>query len=144
MIKNSVRQKQKRADPWRWTEETINMEKLDIDILDGVVDVKRFVNDIYVVLVFYFVGGTVRLTIMDENKRHDWTDYQRIKDTLLGEDWEGVEIFPARRLVVDRINAYHLWCRPYPFKIGWRDGGTYAADEAFFTSVLPIDTAKLM
>ena len=89
--------------------------------------------------IFYFVDNSARLTIIDEDMRHNWGHYMRIKDELLGINWEGIELYPAHDRLVDIINAYHIWCRPTPFSIGWRDGATYSANGACFTGATPID-----
>lgn len=43
---------------------------------------------------------------------HDWRDFQRIKNELVGEDEEALEMYPAESRLVDTSNAYHLWCVP--------------------------------
>lgn len=40
---------------------------------------------------------------------HDWRDLQRIKNEILGEEAEGVELYPAESRLVDGANQYHLW-----------------------------------
>jgi hypothetical protein len=62
-----------------------------------------------------FGGGEfVRLGIHspDGEPRHDWRDFQRIKNQLCGEEWEAVELFPAESRLVDPSNFYILWCAP--------------------------------
>jgi hypothetical protein len=36
-------------------------------------------------------------------------DFQRIKNELVGPDYEGVELYPAESRLVDTSNQYHLW-----------------------------------
>jgi hypothetical protein len=51
-------------------------------------------------------------------KRHDkdvvgaerFRDFQRIKNELVGEETEAVELYPAESRLVDTSNQYHLWC----------------------------------
>ncbi len=44
---------------------------------------------------------------IDENR---WRILQHIKNTLLGEEHEAVEVYPAESRLVDTANQYHLWC----------------------------------
>lgn len=39
-----------------------------------------------------------------------YRDFMRIKDEMLGPEFEGVEVYPARSREVDASNQYHLWC----------------------------------
>lgn len=50
-----------------------------------------------------------------------WRDKQRIKNEILGPEWECVELYPAESRLVDTSNQYHLWCLPpgYPFPFGF-------------------------
>jgi hypothetical protein len=131
------------SEPQRVTWQTeIDMDQCDTSILDGVESAIWFVNGFYKVLVCHFIDKTARLTIIDENKRHNWRDYQRIKDELLGIEWEGVELYPAGSRLVDRINAYHIWCRPTAFPIGGDNMATYSANGACFTPALPMDAIR--
>lgn len=66
-------------------------------------------------------GPYVHLTIRsrDGSPRHDWRDFQRIKNELVGEEAEGVELYPAESRLVDTANHYHLWVFPsYRFPLG--------------------------
>ena len=66
-------------------------------------------------------GPYVHLTIRsaDGSARHDWRDFQRIKNELVGEEAEGVELYPAESRLVDTANHYHLWVFPqYRFPLG--------------------------
>lgn len=49
---------------------------------------------------------------IDRSARHDWRDFQAIKDQLMGEDAEAVELYPARARLLDAANQFHLWCLP--------------------------------
>jgi hypothetical protein len=63
------------------------------------------------------MGEWVHLSIKDHDRsaRHDWRDLQRIKNELVGEEFEAIEIYPAESRLVDTCNQYHL----YVFKT-WR------------------------
>lgn len=74
-------------------------------------------------------GRIVYLSVKTKDKqpRHDWRELQRIKNELVGEEVEAVELYPAESRVVDTSNQYHLFCFPelqferrrFPF--GYRD-----------------------
>jgi hypothetical protein len=53
----------------------------------------------------------------DKEAFHDWRVFQRIKNAILGEEWEGVEIYPAESRLVDTCNQYHLFCWSDTFPI---------------------------
>lgn len=59
-------------------------------------------------------GFTVYLSIKtrDKQPRHDWRELQRIKNELVGEEVEAVEVYPAESRLVDTSNQYHLYCFP--------------------------------
>lgn len=40
----------------------------------------------------------------------DWRHFQWIKNQLVGEECEAVEIYPAESRLADTSNKYHLWC----------------------------------
>lgn len=46
----------------------------------------------------------------DQSARHDWREFQRIKNELVGPEWEAVEIHPPESRLVDPSNFYLLWC----------------------------------
>jgi len=53
----------------------------------------------------------------------DWRHFQAIKNQLVGEECEGVELYPAESRLVDTSNKWHLWCIDDPtfrFPIGWK------------------------
>jgi len=45
----------------------------------------------------------------DRKPIHDWRDLQRIKNEIVGEEVEAVELYPAESRHVDTSNQYHLW-----------------------------------
>jgi hypothetical protein len=58
------------------------------------------------------------------NAEHDWRDYQRIKNELIGPEAEGVELYPAESRLVDSANQFHLWIIDGPgfqFPFGFAD-----------------------
>lgn len=50
-----------------------------------------------------------------------WRDKQRLKNELLGEHWDCVELCPSEARLVDNSNMYHLWCLPPGtlWPVGW-------------------------
>lgn len=59
------------------------------------------------------LGGAeiVHLSIkrLDKEAVHDWRDFQRIKNELVGEECDGLELYPAESRRIDAANQYHLW-----------------------------------
>lgn len=68
-------------------------------------------NDIYQVQVRGRGCGIIHLSIkrVDREPIHDWRDLQAIKNTLVGEENEAIELYPAESRRVDSANQYHLW-----------------------------------
>jgi hypothetical protein len=96
---------------------------------DGVVG-RLMQNSRYQVILREYPAGPfgpyVHLTIRnrDGSTRHDWRDFQRIKNELVGEEAEGVELYPAESRLVDTIHHYHLWVFPehrFPFGMTERE-----------------------
>lgn len=60
---------------------------------------------------------------VDKDWIHDWRHLQRIKNELIGEEFEAVELYPAESRLVDTANQYHLWALTAPgrqFPFGYR------------------------
>lgn len=88
----------------------------------------------------------IHLSIKRRDKRQiepdsHWRDLQRIKNELVGREYEAVEIYPAESRKVDTSNQYHLWVvadRGFQFPWGFnqrmvvkggdRPGGSKQAD----------------
>lgn len=49
----------------------------------------------------------------DGTARHDWRDFQAIKNQLAGEECEAFELYPADSRLLDPSNYYSLWCFPF-------------------------------
>jgi hypothetical protein len=58
------------------------------------------------------IGRMLVLSISatDESARHDWREFQQLKNMLVGAEWEAVEIYPAESELVDPSNRFYLWC----------------------------------
>jgi hypothetical protein len=76
---------------------------------EGEMDV--WANDRYLAFVREWSPGLIHLSITDRDKtdRHNWRDFQRIKNDICGTEAEGVELYPAESRLVDTSNHYHLW-----------------------------------
>ena len=55
--------------------------------------------------------GMIQLTIqnMDKSAKHDWRDFQEIKNALIGPEHEAAELYPAESRKHDIGNAFHLF-----------------------------------
>lgn len=59
------------------------------------------------------------LRTVENDTRHDWRDFQRIKNELVGPHWEAVELYPDVDRLVDSANQYHLFCFPFRLPFGF-------------------------
>jgi hypothetical protein len=51
-------------------------------------------------------------------------DFQRIKNEIVGEEFEGVELYPAESRLCDTANQYHIWVafdKGFRFDFGFTD-----------------------
>lgn len=105
-------------------------------------------NDIYTIIIDYdpdkrsdveiaegMEGKFIHLSIKRNDKEpvHDWRDLQTIKNELIGEENEALEIFPAESRLVDMSNQYHLWVyrdSEHRMPIGFKNRGVGGADDA--------------
>jgi hypothetical protein len=83
---------------------------------------EEWANDTYYVTlrrypkdpVFRSDGGVIQLGIssLDGTARHDWRDFQAVKNQLAGPECEAFELYPAESRLLDPSNYYTLWCFP--------------------------------
>jgi hypothetical protein len=68
----------------------------------------------------------------DETARHDWREFQQLKNAILGEEWEALEMYPAESRLKDPSNRFYLWCIPLGVIQWGLPGGRYVLghDEA--------------
>ena len=84
-----------------------------------------YINHLYQVQVFRVDDEMVQLNIRRRDGRpifRDWRHFQQIKNELVGEECEAVELYPAESRLVDSSNKYHLFCSTDPtfrFPFGW-------------------------
>lgn len=86
---------------------------------------RTFKNSRYTVEVRNVGDGATYLSIKRNDKdaigKERFRDFQRIKNELVSEEAEGVEIYPAESRLVDASNQYHLWCFDEPLLFGFRE-----------------------
>lgn len=80
----------------------------------GTAETRTFQNSRYIVHRTPTGGGGFRLSIrtLQNDARHDWREYQRIKNELCGEDREAVELYPREDRLVDTSNQFFLHVLP--------------------------------
>lgn len=115
-------------------EEWVKKETADPD--------EAWFNDVYYITVrrherdavFGTRGGMIQLGIAshDGTARHDWRDFQAIKNQLCGPECEGFELYPAESRLLDPSNYYTIWCFPglRRLKVGLEVCDVRGADEA--------------
>lgn len=67
----------------------------------------------------------------DNTVIRDWRHLQLIKNEIIGEEVEAVEIFPAESRMTDMANQYHLWCfldSHIPFGFSFEGGRNVSED----------------
>lgn len=86
--------------------------------------IRVYMNSRYQVNLYKVNGGPIfgdvawlSIKALDKQARHDWRDMQRIKNEIIGEEYEGIEIFPAESRLVDTANQYHLWVFMHGFRM---------------------------
>lgn len=113
-------------------------------------DVQVFLNDIYQVtrrVISASVPNIVHLNIRrrDGDACHDWRHFQQIKNELIGDECEAVELYPAESRLVDTSNKYHLvgvadpaWRSPFGALFGNRRDVSYASGNTSGTRQRPL------
>lgn len=59
---------------------------------------------------------------LDKKSVHDWRHFQLIKNELVSETREAIELYPSESRLMDTANQYHLFVFPenYVIPFGWR------------------------
>tara|TARA_Y100001938_G_scaffold130909_1_gene187376 strand:+ start:545 stop:1057 length:513 start_codon:yes stop_codon:yes gene_type:complete len=85
-----------------------------------------WVNDIYQVNINREDQEWIHLSIKRRDKQainaNKWQHFQWIKNQLVGENHEGLELYPSEKRLVNTANQYHLWVYKNPKNIipcGW-------------------------
>ena len=83
---------------------------------NSIQNAKVYQSEYYIVHVEKKEEGWIHLSIRnaDGSSRHDWRDFQEIKNTLVGRENEGIELYPAESRMLDECNQFHLWVREDP------------------------------
>lgn len=102
---------------WEWT-------PLPIDSATGLLSKILWAtrNDFYIVQAYpsvHALGDGLHLAIstLDRSGEPPWRDMQRIKDELVGEDCEAVQVYPRQEDVVDQAFMYHLFVMPRSWRL---------------------------
>jgi hypothetical protein len=66
----------------------------------------------------------------DRAPTHNWRHLQQMKNEIVGEDWEAVEIYPAEDRLADNANQTHLWAVPGRIPIGFPEGMVISDEQA--------------
>lgn len=110
----------------------LSIENATIALKMATENKQLFLNDKYQVAVFDD-GEIIHLSIkrIDREPIHDWRELQQIKNMLVGEEHEAVEIYPKESRLVDTANQYHLWVFADPdFQLPFGfNGGRVVNDE---------------
>lgn len=87
-----------------------------------------YFNGKYQVLVRYFSDDWLVLSIRREDRKPimDWRDVQWIKNQLLGDEAEMIQLFPAESRLVDTANQYYFYSPvqqepPFRFPLGFTE-----------------------
>jgi hypothetical protein len=88
---------------------------------------ETWINELYQVQKRYHKDGLVHLNIRRRDGApviRDWRHFQLIKNQLIGEECEAVELYPAESRKVDTSNKYHIYGITDPafrFPFGWEE-----------------------
>jgi hypothetical protein len=98
------------------------LDKSQHGVIDDANRPEIWFNDIYQVTVrrwskdkvFGSTGGMVQIGInaLNGTARHDWREFQMIKNQVAGPECEAFELYPAESRLLDPSNYYTLWCFP--------------------------------
>lgn len=86
-----------------------------------------WINDTYQVQRRVMSDGLIHINIRRRDGApilRDWRHFQQIKNEMLGDECEAIELYPAESRKVDASNKYHLWGYADPkwrFPIGMKD-----------------------
>jgi len=77
-------------------------------------------------------GEVVWLSIkrLDKEPIHDWRDLQQIKNEVMGEEAEAIEIYPAESRKMDVANQYHLFAFTTKIPVGFVGRAVESSDKA--------------
>jgi hypothetical protein len=111
----------------------IAMQKLGCDRQEAIAAIEKqnsgevWRNDIYQVMVYRWSEDWWQLNIRRRDGGpilRDWRHFQRIKNEIVGEEHEAVELYPAESRLVDTANKFHLFVHSdmkFRFPFGWNE-----------------------
>jgi hypothetical protein len=83
-------------------------------------------DDVYQVAVKRVLWNGPSVTHQIRIRRRDggvasdhWKEFMRIKNLVLGPEWEAVELYPNKSRAYDTSNTYWLWASLSPFPFGY-------------------------
>jgi hypothetical protein len=130
-----ARKSKKKNHGWTPFKETSSI-LLELVPQDAKKPEKLYQNSRYWVFLFTTPLAAGRILIelairnKDQSAKHDWREFQRIKNELLGPEEEAVELYPAESRLTDTKNEFHLWCiRGMQFPFGWNEREVSEASE---------------
>ena len=59
----------------------------------------------------------IAITRKDKDAIHDWRHFQQIKNDLVGENVEAIEIYPNEKRLMDTANTYWLYAFPKDYML---------------------------
>lgn len=62
-------------------------------------------------------GYTLSIRNIQNDARHDWREFQRIKNELCGPEREAIELYPDERRLVDTSNQYYVYVLPEGMRV---------------------------
>lgn len=89
-----------------------------VNKISGGEDARTFQNSRYFVRVSPYqyaseaAGWLLSIRTTQRDARHDWREFQRIKNELCGPECEAVELYPAESRLLDTANQFFLFVLP--------------------------------
>lgn len=62
-------------------------------------------------------GYTLSIRNIQNDARHDWREFQRIKNELCGPEREAIELYPAEHRLVDTSNQFYVYVLPEGMRV---------------------------
>ena len=106
----------RKRQSWEWVQKRITDEERAQ--YPAIRDIREaFYNDFYSVQIYWVKtdwGEVHHLIVRGQIKSSEppWRDMQRIKNELVSDVREAIQIYPRATDVVDQADVYHLWVLP--------------------------------
>jgi len=121
-------------------------------MVDEKQDCEMWQNSRYTVLVFrnepprdggpQMIHLSIRRNDRQRPREEKWLDFQRIKDELVGKEYEGVELYPSADRVANCADQYHIYVLADPelqFPFGFQEGMQVGPSENSFVAQSPLE-----